>query len=323
MTVSQHIFTNEEQKKPEKSGVFKTARLAQRIVMIVIGAAMMSVALEIFLVPNKLIDGGITGISIMLSHIFNIPLGILLTLLNLPFLVIGYKQIGKTFALSTLFAVIVMSIGTQLLHPVHPITVEPLLAAVFGGVILGVGVGLVVRYGGSLDGTEIVAILVSKRLPFSVGEVVMFFNLFILSGAGFVFGWNNAMFSLIAYYIAFKLIDITLEGLDQSKSVWIISDKFRDIGEALTERLGRGVTYLDGEGGFSGDNKKVIFVVITRLEEAKLKSIVEDWDSDAFIAIGNIHDVKGGRFKKKQFISISVTGSAGTLRRKVYLRTTE
>lgn len=300
MTVSQQILTNEDQKKPQKASL-KTARLrfAQRVVMMVLGASMMSVALEIFLVPNKLIDGGITGISIMLSHIFQIPLGILLTLLNLPFLVIGYKQIGKTFALSTLFAVIVMSIGTQLLHPVNPITVEPLLAAVFGGVILGVGVGLVVRYGGSLDGTEIVAILVAKKLPFSVGEVVMFFNFFILSGAGFVFGWNNAMFSLIAYYIAFKMIDVTLEGLDQSKSVWIISDKFRDIGEALTERLGRGVTYLDGEGGFSGENKKVIFVVITRLEEAKLKSIVEDWDSDAFVAIGNIHDVKGGRFKKK------------------------
>ncbi|CAH1215980.1 hypothetical protein PAECIP111892_04217 [Paenibacillus auburnensis] len=301
MNVSQQIFTNEDQKKPQKSGSVRTARLkmAQRIVMMVLGAAMMSVALEIFLVPNELIDGGITGISIMLSHIFNIPLGILLTLLNLPFLVIGYKQIGKTFALSTLFAVILMSIGTQLLHPVKPITVEPLLAAVFGGVILGVGVGLVVRYGGSLDGTEIVAILIAKKLPFSVGEVVMFFNFFILSVAGFVFGWNNAMFSLIAYYIAFKMIDVTLEGLDQSKSVWIISDKFRDIGEALTERLGRGVTYLDGEGGFSGENKKVIFVVITRLEEAKLKSIVEDWDSDAFVAIGNIHDVKGGRFKKK------------------------
>ncbi|WP_379154546.1 YitT family protein [Paenibacillus sp. sgz5001063] len=299
MTVSQQIFTNEGQKKPQKSEAFKRARLIQRIVMIVLGSAMMSVALEIFLVPNQLIDGGITGISIMISHIFHIPLGIILTLLNLPFLVIGYKQIGKTFALSTLFAVVLMSIGTQLLHPVAPLTGEPLLAAVFGGVILGVGVGLVVRYGGSLDGTEIVAILVSKKLPFSVGEVVMFFNLFILSGAGFVFGWNNAMFSLIAYYIAFKVIDVTLEGLDQSKSVWIISDKFRDIGEALTERLGRGVTYLDGEGGFSGDNKKVIFVVITRLEEAKLKAIVEDWDTEAFVAIGNIHDVKGGRFKKK------------------------
>ncbi|MBT2290939.1 YitT family protein [Paenibacillus albidus] len=299
MTVSDQVFTKEGQKRPQKSGAFKAAKQAQRIVMLTIGAAMMAVALEIFLVPNSMIDGGITGISIMLSHIFHIPLGILLTLLNLPFLAVGYKQIGKTFALSTLYAVVLMSIGTQLLHPVSAFTFEPLLAAVFGGIILGVGVGLVVRYGGSLDGTEIVAILIAKKLPFSVGEVVMFFNLFILSGAGFVFGWNNAMFSLIAYYIAFKLIDITLEGLDQSKSVWIISEKFRDIGEALTERLGRGVTYLDGEGGFSGENKKVIFVVITRLEEAKLKSIVEDWDSDAFVAIGNIHDVKGGRFKKK------------------------
>ncbi|BCG57645.1 YitT family protein [Paenibacillus sp. URB8-2] len=299
MSTSPHILVNEEPNKPRKSGTAKTARLAQRTVMMVIGAGMMAVALEIFLVPNQMVDGGITGISIMLSHIFNIPLGILLTLLNLPFLIVGYKQIGKTFALSTLFAVVVMSIGTQLLHPVQPITVEPLLAAVFGGVILGVGVGLVVRYGGSLDGTEIVAILVAKRLPFSVGEVVMFFNLFILTGAGFVFGWNNAMFSLIAYYIAFKMIDVTLEGLDQSKSVWIISDKYRDIGEALTERLGRGVTYLQGEGGFSGEDKKVIFVVITRLEEAKMKAIVEDWDSEAFVAVGNIHDVKGGRFKKK------------------------
>ncbi|NGM84834.1 YitT family protein [Paenibacillus sp. 7124] len=299
MGTSPQILVKEEPNKPRKSGTARTARLAHRTVMMVLGAGMMAVALEIFLVPNQMVDGGITGISIMLSHIFNIPLGILLTLLNLPFLIVGYKQIGKTFALSTLFAVVVMSIGTQLLHPVQPITVEPLLAAVFGGVILGVGVGLVVRYGGSLDGTEIVAILVAKKLPFSVGEVVMFFNLFILTGAGFVFGWNNAMFSLIAYYIAFKMIDVTLEGLDQSKSVWIISDKYRDIGEALTERLGRGVTYLQGEGGFSGEDKKVIFVVITRLEEAKMKAIVEDWDSDAFVAVGNIHDVKGGRFKKK------------------------
>ncbi|AIQ11590.1 YitT family protein [Paenibacillus durus] len=299
MGTSPQALVKEEPNKPRKTGTIKTAKLAQRAVMMLIGASMMAVALEIFLVPNQMVDGGITGISIMLSHIFHIPLGILLTLLNLPFLIVGYKQIGKTFALSTLFAVVVMSIGTQMLHPVQPITVEPLLAAVFGGVILGVGVGLVVRYGGSLDGTEIVAILIAKRLPFSVGEVVMFFNLFILTGAGFVFGWNNAMFSLIAYYIAFKMIDVTLEGLDQSKSVWIISDKYRDIGEALTERLGRGVTYLEGEGGFSGDSKKVIFVVITRLEEAKMKAIVEDWDSDAFVAVGNIHDVKGGRFKKK------------------------
>lgn len=260
---------------------------------------MVAVALEIFLVNNSIIDGGITGISIMLAHLFHLPLGIFLTLLNIPFLFLGYKQIGKTFAFSTLGAVIVMSVGTALLEPVKPITFDPLLAAIFGGVILGAGVGLVIRAGGSTDGSEIVAILINKKTPFSVGEIIMFINVFILTSAGFVFGWNNAMYSLIAYFIAFKVIDITNEGIDQSKSVWIISDKYKEIGDALTQRLGRGVTYLEGEGAYSGDSKKVIFVVITRLEEAKLKSIVGDWDPDAFLAVGNIHDVKGGRFKKK------------------------
>jgi uncharacterized membrane-anchored protein YitT (DUF2179 family) len=264
-----------------------------------IGAALMAVGLEIFLVPNRIIDGGITGISIILSYLTHIQVGIFLTLLNIPFLFIGYKMIGKTFALSTLFAILVMSIGTWLLHPVHELTNDPLLAAVFGGIILGIGVGMVIRFGGSLDGTEIIAILVSKKIPFSVGEIVMFFNLFILGSAGFVYSWDRAMYSLIAYFIAYKLIDVTIEGFDESKSVWIISDQFRQIGEAILDRLGRGVTYLEGEGGFSGDNKKVIFCVITRLEEAKLKSIVDELDPSAFLAVGNIHDVKGGRFKKK------------------------
>ncbi|MEW9667970.1 YitT family protein [Ammoniphilus sp. 3BR4] len=264
-----------------------------------LGACFVAVGLEIFLVPNKVIDGGIVGISIILSHLLGIKLGYLLFLLNLPFLLLGYKQIGKTFAISTLFGISVMSIGTFLLHPVPVLTKDPLLAAVFGGIILGAGVGMVIRYGGSLDGTEIIAILFNKKTPFSVGEVVMFFNLFILGSAGFVFGWDRAMYSLIAYYIAFKMIDITLEGLDQSKSVWIISDKHKEVGDTILARLGRGVTYLQGEGGYTGDDKKVIFCVITRLEEAKLKSIVEEVDKTAFLAIGNIHDVKGGRFKKK------------------------
>jgi uncharacterized membrane-anchored protein YitT (DUF2179 family) len=220
-------------------------------------------------------------------------------LLNLPFLFIGYKQIGKTFALTTLCGVILMSAGTEALVPVPPVTLDPLLAAVFGGMILGTGVGLVIRAGGSLDGTEIVAILLNKKTPFSVGEVVMFFNVFILGSAGFVFGWDHAMYSLIAYYIAFKMIDLTIEGFNESKFVWIISDHYKTIGDALLHRLGRGVTYLNGEGGFSGGSKKVVFCVITRLEEAKLKAIVDELDSSAFLAIGNIHDVRGGRFKKK------------------------
>lgn len=282
-----------------KHGKLTRQKFAQRILFMIIGTILVAVALEIFLVPNHIIDGGIVGISIIVSHLSGIPIGIFLVLLNLPFVILGYKQIGKTFAISTTFSVVLMSIGTSMLHSVQAFTADPLLAAVFGGIILGIGVGLVIRSGGSLDGTEIVAIVVTKKSPFSVGEIVMFFNLFILASAGFVFSWDRAMYSLIAYFIAYKMIDITIEGLDQSKSVWIISDEYAAIGDSITSRLGRGVTYLKGEGAYTGDEKKVIFSVITRLEEAKLKNIVEELDPRAFLAIGNIHDVKGGRFKKK------------------------
>ncbi|MEI2663000.1 YitT family protein [Rossellomorea sp. LJF3] len=271
----------------------------KRAFLITIGAMIMAVGLEIFLVPNQVIDGGIVGVSIMLSHITGIKLGLFIFILNIPFFFIGYKQIGKTFAFSTLYGIIILSISTTFLHPVAAFTQDILLASLFGGIVLGIGVGMVIRYGGSLDGTEILAILSSKRLPFSVGEIIMFVNLFILASAGFVFSWDRAMYSLLAYYVAFKLIDITIKGLDESKSVWIISENYDEIGDALLHRLGRGVTYLKGEGAFSGDDKKVIFCVITRLEEAKLKDIVAEHDPSAFLAIADIAEVRGGQFKKK------------------------
>ena len=274
-------------------------KLIQRILLITIGAILMSVGLEIFLVPNNVIDGGITGISIMLSYLTGWKLGIFLFIFNIPFFFIGYKQIGKTFAFSTLYGIIILSIGTTLLHPVPAFTQDILLATVFGGIVLGIGVGLVIRYGGSLDGTEILAILFNNKLPFSVGEIIMFFNLFILGSAGFVFSWDRAMYSLIAYFVAYKTIDITITGLDESKSVWIISDNARQIGDAVLNRLGRGVTYINGEGAYSGDDKKVIFCVINRLEEAKLKEIVTENDDSAFLAVADIAEVRGGRFKKK------------------------
>lgn len=274
-------------------------QIIQRAFLITIGAILMSIGLEIFLVPNNVIDGGITGISIMLSYTTGWKLGIFIFLLNLPFFFIGYKQIGKTFAISTLYGIIILSISTSLLHPVSAFTQDILLASIFGGMILGVGIGIVIRYGGSLDGTEIMAILASKKLPFSVGEIVMFFNIFILGSAGFVFSWDRAMYSILAYFVAYKTMDVVIAGLDESKFVWIISDNFHDIGDAILHRLGRGVTYLTGEGAYSGDDKKVIFCVINRLEEAKLKDIVKEYDSSAFLAVGDIAEVRGGRFKKK------------------------
>lgn len=271
----------------------------KRFSFITLGAILMAVALELFLVPNKLLDGGIVGISIMASHLLKLPLGMFIFIINIPFFYLGYKQIGKTFALSTLYAITILSIGTALLHPIPPFADEKFLVTIFGGVIIGLGVGLVIRYGGSLDGTEILAILISNKSPFSVGEIVMVINLFIYVAAGFIFTWESAMYSVIAYFIAFKTIDIVQQGLDESKSIWIISDQHEEIGDAINARLGRGVTYLSGEGAYTGDNKKVIFCVITRLEEFKLKDIVNHYDDSAFIAIGNVSEVKGGRFKKR------------------------
>nr|WP_193559368.1 YitT family protein [Metabacillus litoralis] len=289
----------EMQKQIKKHQGMPKSKILKRVLFIFIGAVLMAVGLEIFLVPNQVIDGGIVGISIILSHLLGWKLGLFIFLLNIPFFFIGYKQIGKTFALSTVFGISILSIATVLLHPVPAFTEDVLLATVFGGITLGIGVGIVIRYGGSLDGTEILAILANKKLPFSVGEIIMFFNIFILGSAGFVFGWNRAMYSLIAYFVAFKTIDIVIEGLDESKSAWIISEQYQEIGDAIIARLGRGVTYLNGEGAYTGDDKKVIFCVITRLEEAKLKSIVEDLDTSAFLAVSNIAEVRGGRFKKK------------------------
>lgn len=275
------------------------SRVFMRIIMVIIGSIIMAIGLEQFLVPNKILDGGIVGISIIASHLFGIPLGIFIFILNIPFFFIGYKQIGKTFALSTALGITVLSIATIFLHPIAAFTDDLLLSTVFGGVILGTGVGIVIRYGGSLDGTEIMAILFNRKLPFSVGEIIMFFNIIIFTVAGFVFNWEQTMYSLLAYFIAYKTIDIVIEGLEESKVIYIISEEHEEIGAAIMNRLGRGVTYLHGSGGYTGDAKNVIFTVVTRLEEAKLITIVEEKDPTAFLAIGNIAEVRGGRFKKK------------------------
>lgn len=274
-------------------------RLITKYILIFSGAILAAAGLEIFLVPNNIIDGGIVGISIIASYLTKVPLSIFLIVLNLPFLILGYKQIGKTFVFSSLFAIISLSFWVFVFHPIPGITNDILLSAVFGGILMGIGVGLIIRYGGSLDGTEMVAIILNERSAFSVGEIVMFFNIFILSSAGLVFGWDMAMYSLIAYYIAFKVIDITIEGLDEAKAAIIVSDNGEEIAEAITARLGRGVTFFEGKGGFSKDEKIILYAVVTRLEIAKLKSIIYEKDENAFVTINDVFDVMGGKHKKQ------------------------
>jgi len=264
-----------------------------------LGAILAATGLELFLIPNNIIDGGINGISIILSYLTGIPLGLYIFFLNIPFLFIGYKQIGKTFVVSTFFAITSLAIWVTLLTPVPGFTQDVLLASVFGGIVLGIGIGMIIRYGGSLDGTEIVAIILDRRSGFSVGEIVMFFNIFILSSAGFVFGWDRAMYSLITYFIAFRIIDTSIKGLDEEKAAIIVSTEGEEIAEAIMARLGRGVTYLEGKGAYSGDQRIVLYSVITRLEVAKLKSIVMEKDPDAFVTINDVSDIMGGNRRKR------------------------
>ncbi|WP_295158781.1 YitT family protein [Selenomonas sp. AE3005] len=277
----------------------KTSFYIKKYLMIFVGAVIAAFGLEEFLIPNNVIDGGIVGISIMLETITGMSLGVFLILLNIPFLFMGYKQIGKNFAIATLVAICFLSVWSEIFEPLQKVTDDPFLAAIFGGIIDGLGVGLIIRAGGSLDGTEIVAIIMDKKSVFSVGEVVMFINLFILSSAGLLYGWDKAMYSLVAYFVISKMIDVVIKGLDESYAVMIVTNAHDEITSALNDRLGRGVTLLHGAGGYTGESKEVLYCVVTRLEVDKLKEIVLDKDESAFVTINAVHDIVGGRFKKK------------------------
>lgn len=270
----------------------------RKYLMILIGALIAAVGLEIFLIPNNVIDGGVVGLAIMASAVTGMPLGVFLVAFNIPFLYLGYRQIGRDFAIATTIAIICLSIFSGFFEPIPSLTKDIVLASIFGGIIDGIGVGLIMRAGGSLDGTEIVAIIMDKKSVFSVGEVVMFINLFILSGAGFLFGWDRAMYSLVAYFVIARMIDVVIKGLDESYAVMIVTAEHAGIAKALMDELGRGITLFDGEGGYSGERRKVLYAVVTRLEVDRVKEIVTTRDGSAFVTINPVHDIIGGRFKK-------------------------
>ncbi|MCM3539634.1 YitT family protein [Priestia endophytica] len=280
----------------------KLSHLLMRYLLIIVGAGLAAVAIELFLVPNDIIDGGVIGVSLILSHLNagSIPFvnfATLVIIINLPFMYYGYKYIGKTFVFSSIFGIVCLAVIESQLHHVEAFTTQPILATVFGGLILGAGVGLVIRNGGTMDGTEILGILLTKKLPFSLGEFVMFVNIFIFIWAGFVYGPEQAMYSVMAYYIAFKTIDTVIQGLDETKAVIIVSDHYADVSDTILDRLGRGTTKLKGKGGYTDEDKEVIYAVVTRLEVTKLKAIVHEVDPKAFITIMNTQETKGAQFK--------------------------
>lgn len=279
----------------------KLAIKIRQILLIVIGAMIAGYALEAVLIPNSVIDGGVTGVSIMGTHLFGIPLGILLFVLNIPFVYLGYKQVGKTFALMSTIGIAALSISTVLMHNLTPIlsSDDPLLVVLTGGVLLGLGIGIVLRNGGALDGSEVLAVLVAKKVPFSVGDIILFINAFIFIGAGFIFGLESALYSAATYYIAKIVIDVVQVGLENSKSVRVVSSKSTEIGSVIQSRLGRGVTYTQGRGGFSNEEMEILNCVITRMEENKIVTIIKEIDPGAFVVISEVAEVRGGNFKKR------------------------
>ncbi len=271
----------------------------KNILLITIGAIIAAVGLELFLVPNNILDGGVIGLSIIAAELFNYKLSLFIVLFNIPFLLLGFRKMGWKFTIYTLYGVVTLSLCTSYLHHFEPITDDLFLATIVGAVILGTGVGLVIRTGGALDGTEIVAILVSKRMPFSVGQFIMILNVFIfILAALLVFSLETAMYSIITYFIAFKMIDIVVEGMEEMKSVTIISDKPDEIADSLLKTLGRGVTFLHGEGAFSKEAKKIIYVIVGRIELSGVRSVVNDIDPKAVMAIENLAEVAGSNLKK-------------------------
>jgi len=221
--------------KRKESLFKKIIKQIPSLICIAIGATMAAAALEVFLIPNSIIDGGLTGISIILNKLFGGSLSLFVFFLNLPFLFIGYKQLGLKFLFKAIFGIVTFSLLLEVFHGVPEVTDDIILAFIYGGLLLGVGVGIVIKFGGCLDGTEIVAILLSKKSNLSVGQVVLFINIFIYGTAIFVFGPDRALYSLLTYFITFKIIDIVSEGMDQAKAVYIITEKSEEISEKITK----------------------------------------------------------------------------------------
>ncbi|AMO84915.1 putative BCR [Solibacillus isronensis B3W22] len=273
--------------------------IGQKIIVI-IGGLIAAYGLEAVLIPNNVSDGGITGISIVISQLTPISLGLLIALLNIPFIYLGYKQIGKTFAINSVIGIASLAIGTSLMHHVPTIiTGDALLITVVGGIILGVGMGLALRNGGALDGIDMLAVLLSRKLPFSTSDLILFLNFFVFIVVSFVFGFKGALLSAIAYYIASKVIIIVEEGLSGSKTYKIITKEPLKMVETIRDRLGRSATFNTVYGAYSHQEFQEITCVINRMEESKIKGIIREIDPNAFVTVYEVVEVKGGNFKKQ------------------------
>ncbi|MGN7388912.1 YitT family protein [Sporosarcina sp. SAFN-015] len=284
-------------KTQQKAPVWK---LFARGFAVMLGAVIAAYGLESVLIPNQVSDGGVTGLSIVGSQLFGFPLGLLIAILNIPFVFLGYKQIGKSFALFSVLGIATLAISTSLMHHVPTIIKgDTLLVTVVGGIILGLGMGIALRNGGALDGIDMLAVLLSRRMPFGTSDLILFLNVFVFAIVSTVFGLQGAFLSAIAYYIATKVISIVEEGLSGSKMYKIITSEPEDMVETIRDRLGRSSTYSMVQGAYSNEQFKEITCIINRLEDSKMKEIILEIDPSAFVTVYEVAEVRGGNFGKR------------------------
>lgn len=278
---------------------------------IAMGAFLAAFAIRIFLLPNQLIDGGIVGIALILAKLIGDNyLSFFLIILNLPFIYLAFRYIRQTFVIHMFIAILLFAGFLFVLEKFPQFDGDPIEVIVIGGALLGIGVGLIIRYGGCLDGTEILAIIINRKKGYTVGQVVLFINIFIFTAYGWIFlNWHIALQSLITYVVAFKMMDLVITGLDELKSVLIISAKPSELADVIMQELGLGLTIVHGRGGFTGETREILFIIVERLDLSELKEIVLREDPAAFMAIENLHEVAYGKQaplpykKKKVFLS--------------------
>ncbi len=270
------------------------------MLMIIVGAVVAAFSLEEFLAPNHIFDGGVTGVSMILANFIHMNLGTLVVILNIPFIVIGIIKLGKRFIVKVIVAIVIFSVMTGVFSRMENATYDVILATTFGGVLLGAGVGLVLRGGGCLDGTEIVAILISKKFQISTGRIILLINVIIYAVAGIVFGLDRGMYSLLMYFITSKVIDMVEIGWDNTKSVMIITDDGRKLAQEIYTHLGRTVTFIKGEGLVSNDEKQILYCVITRAEMFELKRIISSVECSSFTTISEVSEIVGNHVKSSR-----------------------
>lgn len=271
--------------------------------LILLGVLSASFGLKGFLLPNSFLDGGVIGISLITAELTGISLSFLIVLINIPFLILAYSTIGKQFALKSIIAIILLALAIFLI-PYPSITADKLLISVFGGFFLGLGIGLAIRGGSVIDGTEVLAIFISRRTSITIGDIILIFNIIIFSFAAYVFSIEIALYAILTYLAASKTVDYVITGVEEYIGVTIISEKTEDIRLAITEKLGRGCTLYSGKRGYAKRGEPltetdIVYTLLTRLELSKLHTEIDKIDKNAFIVMHSIKDAKGGMIKKR------------------------